>query len=134
MTILFNIVQPQKAYFGQKDAQQAAVLMKMVADLHMNIELVVCPIVREPDGLAMSSRNTYLSPEERAQAIILNRALLEAKAAFETGEDDVEQLTRLITGKISEAPLASIDYVSIYAYPSLEPTETVKGKRLQQLL
>lgn len=130
VTILFNIVQPQKAYFGQKDAQQAAVLMKMVADLHMNIELVVCPIVREPDGLAMSSRNTYLSPEERAQAIILNRALLEAKAAFETGEDDVEQLTRLITGKISEAPLASIDYVSIYAYPSLEPTKTVKGKAL----
>lgn len=130
VAMLFNIVQPQKAYFGQKDAQQAAVLMKMVTDLHMNIELVVCPIVREKDGLAMSSRNTYLSAAERAQAPILNRALLKGKTAFEKGENSVEELIQLITGKINEAPLADIDYVSIYAFPSLETIETVEEKAL----
>ena len=130
VAILFNIVQPRRAYFGQKDAQQAAILIKMVADLYMDIELIVCPIVREEDGLAMSSRNTYLSATERAQAVILNKALREGQAAFEKGEDNVEKLIRQITGKINEAPLACIDYVSIYAYPSLKTIETVSDKAL----
>jgi len=130
VAILFNIVRPQRAYFGQKDAQQAAVLIKMATDLHMDIELIVCPIVREEDGLAMSSRNTYLSATERSQAVILNKALREVREAFEKGEDNVEKLVRQITGKINEAPLASIDYVSIYAYPSLKTIETVNDKAL----
>lgn len=130
VAMLFNIVQPQKAYFGQKDAQQTAVLIKMTTDLHMDIKLVVCPIVREEDGLAMSSRNTYLSTEERAQAVILNKALSEARIAFENGENNVEKLTGLITTKINEMPLADIDYVSMYEYPSSQAIETVKDKAL----
>lgn len=130
VAMLFNIVQPHKAYFGQKDAQQVAVLIKMVTDLHMNIELIVCPIVREKDGLAMSSRNVYLSEEERAQAVILNKALSEAKIAFESGETNVEKLKQQIKNKINEAPLADIDYVSVYEYPSLKTIETIKNKAL----
>ena len=130
VAMLFNIVEAQKAYFGQKDAQQVAVLLKMVADLHMNIELVVCPIVREKDGLAMSSRNTYLSAEERSQAVILNKALSEGKIAFENGENNVSELTKLISNKINEMPLADIDYVSVYEYPSLKTIETIKSKAL----
>ncbi|MDO5524350.1 MAG: pantoate--beta-alanine ligase [Bacteroidia bacterium] len=130
VAMLFNIVQPHRAYFGQKDAQQAAVLIKMVNDLHMNIELIVCPIVREEDGLAMSSRNIYLSADERAQAVVLNQALLKAKAAFENGETDVQKLIGIISGKINEAPLAHIDYVNIYEYPSLKTTEEIGAKAL----
>lgn len=130
VAMLFNIVQPHKAYFGQKDAQQAAVLIKMARDLHMNVEIIVCPIVREQDGLAMSSRNTYLSSEERAQAVILNKALAEGKAAFEQGETSVQKLIQRITNKIEEAPLADIDYVSIYEYPSLKTIETTNNQAL----
>lgn len=127
---LFNIVEPDKAYFGQKDAQQVAVLTKMVKDLHMDIELIICPIVREPDGLAMSSRNTYLSAEERKQAIILNQALKKAKNAFANGEKDVVKLTEIITDKINEMPLAVIDYVSILDFPSLKPIITIEKDAL----
>lgn len=127
---LFNIVEPNKAYFGQKDAQQVAVLTKMVKDLHMDIELIICPIVREPDGLAMSSRNTYLSAEERKQAVILNQALKKAKNAFANGEKDVEKLTGIITDKINEMPLAVIDYVSILDFPSLKPIITIEKDAL----
>ena len=127
---LFNIVEPNKAYFGQKDAQQVAVLTKMVKDLHMDIELIICPIVREPDGLAMSSRNTYLSAEERKQAVILNQALKKAKNAFANGEKDVEKLTEIITDKINEMPLAVIDYVSILDFPSLKPIITIEKDAL----
>ena len=127
---LFNIVEPNKAYFGQKDAQQVAVLTKMVKDLHMDIELIICPIVREPDGLAMSSRNTYLSSEERKQAVILNQALKKAKNAFANGEKDVEKLTEIITDKINEMPLAVIDYVSILDFPSLKPIITIEKDAL----
>lgn len=127
---LFNIVEPDKAYFGQKDAQQVAVLTKMVKDLHMDIELIICPIVREPDGLAMSSRNTYLSAEERKQAVILNQALKKAKNAFANGEKDVEKLTEIITDKINEMPLAVIDYVSILDFPSLKPIITIEKDAL----
>lgn len=130
VSMLFNIAQPHKAYFGQKDAQQAAVLIKMTQDLHMNIELIVCPIVREKDGLAMSSRNTYLSNEERKQAVILNQALLKGKDAFANGEHQAAVLSSLIRTKINESTLAVIDYVSIYAYPSLEPIDTIESKAI----
>ncbi len=130
VAMLFNIVGAHKAYFGQKDAQQAAVLIKMVRDLHMDIELIVCPIVRESDGLAMSSRNTYLLPEERKQAVILSKALNVARIAFEDGETSTEQLTEIISNKINEMPLADIDYVSVYDYPSLEVINNIENKAL----
>lgn len=130
VNMLFNIVKPDKAYFGQKDAQQAAVLMKMVRDTHQNIELVVCPIAREEDGLAMSSRNTYLNEEERKQATILNQALAEGEKAFLAGETAVEKLVSVIADKIKEMPLAKIDYVSIYAFPSLTEIKKVEHQAL----
>ena len=114
VNMLFNIVKPDRAYFGQKDAQQATLLMKMVKDLHMDIELIICSIVREADGLAMSSRNTYLSAEEREQAVVLSKALEKGKEAFAKGERNVDSLIEIITNKINEMPLAAIDYVSIY--------------------
>ena len=125
VNMLFNIVEPDRAYFGQKDAQQVAVLTKMVNDLHMNVELVICPIVREADGVAMSSRNSYLSEEERAQAVILNEALQLACKAYKGGERSVATLTQLIETKIATMPLAEIDYVSIYSYPSLAQIEKI---------
>lgn len=120
VAILFNIVKANKAYFGQKDAQQVAVLLQMVRDLHMNIELVVCPIIREEDGLAMSSRNTYLSDEARKQSVVLNQSLLLAEGVFNNGENSTNKLIKIIADKINEMPLAEIDYVSIYDYPSLK--------------
>ena len=123
--MLFNIVEPNKAYFGQKDAQQAAVLTKMVRDLHMNLELVICPIVRESDGLALSSRNTYLNEEERAQATILNKSLQLAVEAYHQGEEETIKLIEIIKNSITTMPLAEIDYVSIYAYPTLSEIKTI---------
>ncbi len=130
VNMLFNIVGPDKAYFGQKDAQQVAVLMKMVNDLHMNTVIVVCPIVREDDGLAMSSRNTYLSAEERKQAVILNIALKSGYDSFSKGERDTDKLAEIIAGKILEMPLAVIDYVDVRAYPSLESIRTIENKAI----
>lgn len=130
VSMLFNIVQPDRAYFGQKDAQQAAVLIKMINDLHMNIELITCPIVRESDGLAMSSRNTYLSAEKRKQAVVLNQALKAGKDAFEKGEKKASKLMKIITDKINEMPLAEIDYVNILDFPSLEPVSTIEKEVL----
>lgn len=130
VNMLFNIVQPNNAYFGQKDAQQVAVLMKMVNDLHMNLEIVTCPIVRESDGLAMSSRNTYLSEEERIQAVILNKALVKGKETFQNGERNVAELVSIISEKINEMPLALIHYVSILDFPSLESIDTIKKDAL----
>lgn len=130
VAMLFNIVKAHKAYFGQKDAQQAAVLIQMVRDMHMDIELIVCPIVREEDGLAMSSRNTYLSDEERKQALILSQALKVAQAAFDGGEDSIASLKEIITNKINEMPLANIDYVSIYEYPSLKVINNIEEKAI----
>lgn len=125
VAMLFNIVKADRAYFGQKDAQQAAVLIKMVRDMHMDIELIVCPIVREEDGLAMSSRNTYLSGEQREQAVVLNQALKLGKVAFENGKSSVDKLIEVITNKINEMPLADIDYVSVYDFPTLEVINNV---------
>lgn len=109
---LFNVVQPDKAYFGQKDAQQAIVIKQMVRDLNYPIEIVVCPIVREPDGLAMSSRNTYLSPDERKAATVLYRALKEAEEAYYNNIKDADTLRRIMTKVIQNEPLAKIQYVS----------------------
>jgi len=117
---LFNIVQPTKAYFGQKDVQQAAVIKRMVADLNMGIEIVVVPTVRESDGLAMSSRNIYLSPGERQAATILFKALTLARQLRQGGEKDAEEIRRQMTSLIQKEPLAQIDYVSIADSETLE--------------
>lgn len=130
VNMLFNIVQADRAYFGQKDAQQAAVLIQMVRDSHYPIEIVVCPIVREEDGLAMSSRNIYLNRDEREQAVVLNQALLRAKEEFGKGEKNVGKLSSLIQNSINKMPLADIDYVSIYSFPHLEVIEAVEDKAI----
>lgn len=110
---LFNVFQPQRAYFGQKDAQQVIVIKQMVQDLNFNLELVVCPTVREPDGLAMSSRNVHLSPVARRQAACLYQALQEAKTAYEQGQHNGEQLRAIMRSVITTQSLARVDYVSI---------------------
>jgi len=109
---LFNAVQPQRAYFGQKDAQQVVVIRRMAADLNFPIEVVVCPTIREPDGLAMSSRNSYLSVEERRAAPVLFRALSQAQAAFLDGERSAEALRSRMLAALAAAPLAEPQYVS----------------------
>ncbi len=110
---LFNAVQPRRAYFGRKDAQQLRVIRRMTADLDLDIEIVPCPIVRESDGLAMSSRNVYLSQEERAAATVLGKALHEAADAFAAGERDAGALQKQIRARIEAEPLAHIEYVSV---------------------
>ena len=109
---LFSAAQPQKAYFGQKDAQQVAVISQMARDLNFPIEIVVCPIVREPDGLAMSSRNTYLNPVERQAATVLYRSLCTASQAYDLGERDAGQLRQLVAERIAQEPLAQLQYAS----------------------
>jgi pantoate--beta-alanine ligase len=109
---LFNAVQPDRAYFGQKDAQQVAVIRQMVRDLNFPLEVVVCPIMREPDGLAMSSRNVYLNPAERQAATVLSRALRNARDAFQAGERDARSLRRILAETINAEPLARLQYVS----------------------
>lgn len=127
---LFNAVQPQAAYFGQKDAQQAAVVRKMTRDLNFPVEIVVCPTVRETDGLAMSSRNSYLSPEERKSAVVLFRALTAAREAFERGERDAESLRKVMSATLTSEPRARTQYVSCADYDTLEELGTVTGKAL----
>jgi pantoate--beta-alanine ligase len=127
---LFNGVQPDKAYFGQKDAQQAAVIRRMTRDLNFPIEIVVCPIVREQDGLAMSSRNTYLDPEQRKAALVLHRALNAAKDAYEAGERDGEKLRTIMQETIGAEPLAQMQYVSCADYDTLEELDQLTGKAL----
>lgn len=109
---LFNAFQPQRAYFGQKDAQQAAVIRRMAQDLNFNLDVVVCPIVREPDGLALSSRNTYLDPEQRRAAVVLSRALAEARRAHAAGERRADRLRQIMLTVIAAEPLAKAQYVS----------------------
>lgn len=120
---LFNATQPTRAYFGRKDAQQVRVLQAMVRDLDLPIEIVPCDIVREPDGLAMSSRNVYLSPEQRAAATVLYRALSKAKEAYDAGERNPEALRELVRSTIAAEPLAEIDYVSLADDVTLEEIE-----------
>lgn len=127
---LFNAVQPHNAYFGQKDAQQAAVIRQMTRDLNFPIEIVVCPIVREPDGLAMSSRNVYLDPEQRKAATALSRALQAAKGAYDNGERDAEKLRGKMKEVLATEPLADVQYVSCADYDTLEELDTVTDKTL----
>lgn len=127
---LFNAVQPHRAYFGQKDAQQAAVIRQMARDLSYPIEIMVCPIVREPDGLAMSSRNVYLDPEQRKAATILYRSLREAKEAYESGERHAEKIREKMREVLAVEPLAKVQYVSCADYDTLEELETVTGRTL----
>jgi pantoate--beta-alanine ligase len=130
---LFNIVQPTKAYFGQKDAQQLVVIKRMVADLNMGIEIVVVPTVRESDGLAMSSRNIYLSPGERQAATILFRALTLARQLRQGGEKDAGKIRRQMTSLIQKEPLAQIDYVSIADSETLEELNLIDRPALASL-
>lgn len=126
VTKLFQIVQPDQAYFGLKDAQQVAVIKQMTQDLNMPVEVVPCPILREPDGLAMSSRNVYLTPEQRKEALVLFRCLQEAKTRIQTGNRiPVQQLKEDMRREIMTSPQAEIDYLEILTYPGLEPIDTV---------
>lgn len=125
---LFNLAQPDRAYFGQKDAQQVEVLKRMVKDMFFNLELRIMPIIREADGLAKSSRNTYLSQEERTAALVLSRSLKAAKEAFDKGERSVAKLVAMVKEQIAAEPMSNIDYVEIYGLPGL----TVVGETLEQ--
>jgi pantoate--beta-alanine ligase len=133
VTKLFNIVQPSRAYFGQKDAQQAVVIKRMVADLNMGIDIVVVPTVREGDGLAMSSRNIYLGPGERQAATILCKALTLARQLWWDGEKDAGKIRRQMTSLIQKEPLAQIDYVSIADAETLEELNLIDRPALASL-
>jgi pantoate--beta-alanine ligase len=124
---LFNIVEPHKAYFGQKDAQQVAVIQKMVKDLNMNVEVIPCPIVREADGLAMSSRNTYLNAEQRIAALVLSKSLFKAKDMISKGCINAVEIKETMTEMINKEPLAAIDYIEIVDALSLSDITTIKG-------
>ncbi|MGN0620976.1 MAG: pantoate--beta-alanine ligase [Porcipelethomonas sp.] len=127
---LFNIVTPDKAYFGEKDAQQLAVIRRMVRDLNINIEIVGCPIIREKDGLAKSSRNTYLSDEERKAALVINRAMSHGRQMIENGEKNCQTIVSEIISIIEKEPLAKIDYVKIVDADSIKPVSEVSGRIL----
>lgn len=124
---LFNIVKPDRAYFGQKDAQQLAIIRRMVRDLNMDIEIVGCPIVREEDGLAKSSRNTYLNEEERKAALILSKAVFLGKKMVEDGETSAAAVKEAMIKKIESEPMAKIDYVEAVDGLSMQPVEEIKA-------
>ncbi len=124
---LFHIVTPQKAYFGQKDAQQLAVIRRMVRDLNMDIEIVGCPIVREADGLAKSSRNTYLNAQERQAALVLSKAIFLGQSMAQNGERSGKVITDAMRKLISEEPMARIDYVQMVDRDSIEPVDFIEG-------
>ena len=130
---LFNAVQPTKAYFGQKDAQQVIVVKKMVADLNMNLEIVVVPTVREPDGLALSSRNVYLNAEHRKAAPVLYKSLMLAHELFWKGEKDAESIRQQMIALIQKESLATIDYVSIADPETLEEMDIIRPGALASL-
>ena len=124
---LFNIVTPDKAYFGQKDAQQLAIIKRMVKDLNMSLQIVGCPIIREDDGLAKSSRNTYLSEEERKAALVLSRSIFLGKEMVEKGERDAKKVIEAMTAEIEKEPLAKIDYVKMVDLETMQQVETIDG-------
>lgn len=127
---LFNIVRPDRAYFGQKDAQQLATIRRFVRDLNFGIEIVPCPIVREADGLAKSSRNTYLSPAERQAALILSKSLKLGKEAIENGEKDAKKVIEIIKANLATEPLARIDYVEVVDFENIQRVDTISGETL----
>jgi pantoate--beta-alanine ligase len=130
---LFNLVQPDRAYFGQKDAQQARLIRQMVRDLEVPVEVVVCPIVREPDGLALSSRNRYLDPNQRERAVALFEAMNEAAALLRAGQRDAEALARAVRDRIAATPGASLDYAAIVDADSFGPLEKIDRPALLAL-
>ena len=127
---LMNISQADRAYFGQKDAQQLAVVRRMVRDLNMNVEVVGCPIVREEDGLAKSSRNTYLSPAEREAALVLSRAVREGQRLMEEGERDAKTILGAMRAIIEAEPLARIDYVEMVSWDGIKPVDVANSSVL----
>ena len=124
---LFNIVKPDRAYFGEKDAQQLAIIMRMVKDLNMDIEIVGCPIIREADGLAKSSRNIYLTPEERKAAVILSKSVALGKKMVAEGEKDAKKIVTAMKELINSEPLATIDYVEMVDMDTMKAIDEVKG-------
>jgi pantoate--beta-alanine ligase len=127
---LFNIVQPDRAYFGQKDAQQLAIIKHMVEDLNMNVEVIGCPIIREDDGLAKSSRNTYLSEEERKAALILSKTIFLGQKLVEEGERDAVKLVEIMKQNIETEPLAKIDYVKAVDGLTMQQVTEIKQPTL----
>lgn len=127
---LFNIVQPDRAYFGQKDAQQLAVIKRMVLDLNVPIEIVGCPIIREDDGLAKSSRNTYLNDEEHKAALILSKTIFMGKKLVEDGLTDAKELVRLMKENIETEPLAKIDYVEVVDFSDISIKDEISDNTL----
>jgi pantoate--beta-alanine ligase len=130
---LFNIVSPELAFFGAKDAQQVLIIKRMAADLNLDVEVVTCPIVRKPDGLALSSRNTYLSPDERRAAVVLSRSLAAAEKLIAAGERDAAKVIAGIRSVIGSEPLARIDYVEITDMNELRPLRRLEGDVLVAL-
>ena len=130
VTKLINLARADEAFFGQKDAQQVTVIRRFVEDLNINVHINMVPIAREDSGLARSSRNTYLSAEEKEAALVLSRSLKKAKTAFAQGETKVAALENIVKSEISKEPMASIDYVKAYAYPSLKPLTEVNEDTL----
>ncbi len=130
---LFNIVQPDRAYFGRKDAQQCVVVSRLVRDLNLPVEIVVCPIVREPDGLAMSSRNAYLNAEERKAALVLYKSLCRARDLMQSGERRAAVIAEGMRKLIEQEPRARIDYVAVVEAETLQPVERVAGRVLVPL-
>lgn len=134
VSILFNTVKPQRAYFGQKDAQQCAVLKRMVNDLRFDLEMIICPIVRERDGLAMSSRNVYLSPQERLDALVLSRALNLAAGMIEHGERDCHKIKTKAMSLLADIPSASPDYFEIVDFETFETVSNLEPRKSYFLL
>lgn len=130
---LFNIIKPDIAYFGQKDAQQSIIIKKMVEDLNIDVEIKVLPTVREKDGLAMSSRNVYLSESQRKDALCLSQALSKAEAAVKSGERDVSKIVKMMDAVISQRPAAKIDYIKAVDAKNLEPVDKISGRTLVAL-
>ena len=127
---LFNIVQPDRAYFGQKDAQQLATIKRFVRDLNFDIEIVPCPIVREEDGLAKSSRNTYLNPQERKAALILSKSLTIGRQLVEAGERDANVVATAIRQHLETEPLAKVDYVEVVDFQTVQRVNRIAGETL----
>lgn len=130
VTKLINLARADEAFFGQKDAQQVTVIRRFVDDLNINVHINMVPIAREESGLARSSRNSYLSAEEKTAALVLSRSLQQAKAAYTQGEKDIVALENIVKCELNKEPMASIDYVKAYAYPSLKPLTKVSEDTL----